>query len=223
MKPCIRTLVVLAGPALLACSTAARAEPADTVPAAPVNAVWVEVQHNFFYVGHTSYYSCDGLREKVRYILEQAGARPDLKVIASCVQSGGMGVEPMPSVRIKAAFPAEAMPEVLAKLAAEAPQRELVARVKGTGAQLAEETAEFPAVWRRVEFEGRGRSRVEDGDCELLEQMVEQVLVPAGVRVAAESRLHCVPHQVPVGSVRLVVDTLQKSRAPDEEADASTR
>lgn len=225
MKPSIRTAVVLGAFTLLPWSAAICAEPDETDHAAPVNAVWVEVQRTLFYIPQTSYYSCHGLRDKVRYILEQAGARPDLKVTTSCLESSGAGVETMPSVRIKAAFPAEATPEVLAKLATEAPRRELVARVKGTSEQLDAETAEFPAVWRRVEFDGRGRGRggVEDGDCELLEQVLEQVLVPAGARVAPNSRLDCVPHQVPMGSVRLVVDTLQKSRPPDESPGEPTR
>ncbi|HET9694922.1 MAG TPA: hypothetical protein VFP48_11100 [Steroidobacteraceae bacterium] len=211
MIPSTRTVVVLAAFALTPCP-AARAESAAAAPTAPVDAVWVELEHNFIYLGQTAYYSCDGLRDKVRYILQQAGARPDLKVSMSCV---GAGVETTPGVRIKAAFPAEATPERLAQLAAEAPKRELLARVTGNGDQLEADAAQFPAVWRRVEFEGRGRGRIEDGDCELLEQLMERVLVPAGVRVAPESRLSCVPHQLPIGSVRLVLDTLQKAPEPD--------
>ena len=49
-------------------------------PAATVNAVWVEHEVNFTYMPLTSYYSCDGLRDKVRWILRQLGARPDFKV-----------------------------------------------------------------------------------------------------------------------------------------------
>ena len=47
---------------------------------APVSAVWVERQVNFTYMPLTSYYSCDGLRDKVRWLLRQLGARPDFKV-----------------------------------------------------------------------------------------------------------------------------------------------
>ena len=215
MKSSIGALVVLSAFALGTASPASRSEPAAepaTAPAEPVSAAWVEVQHNLFYVGQTTYYSCYGLRDKVRYILKQAGAREDLKVTTSCLDSSGAGVESMPSVRIKAAFAAEATPEVLAKLATEAPKRELLARVKGTGDPA---DLEFPAVWRRVVLDGRGRGRIEEGDCELLELLLEKVLIPAGARVASESRLNCVPHQVPIGSVRLVVDTLHKAPEPD--------
>ncbi|HET7201835.1 MAG TPA: hypothetical protein VFI92_00555 [Steroidobacteraceae bacterium] len=215
MNPSVRPVMVLIALAVLPCS-AVRAETAAAAPAAPVDAVWVELKRNLVYFGQTTYYSCYGLRDKVRYILQQAGARPDLKVWTSCVESGGAGVEAMPSVRIRAAFPTEATPEVLARLEAEAPKRELVARVKGTGDRGDAETAQFPAVWRRVEFDGSGRGRIEDGDCELLEHVLEQVLVPAGVRVAPGSRLGCMRGQLPTGSVRLMVDTLQKAPKPDE-------
>jgi hypothetical protein len=211
MKSSIRALVVLSAFALGTAPPALRSEPA-AAPAEPVSAAWVEVQHNLFYVSQTTYYSCYGLRDKVRYILKQAGAREDLKVTTSCLDSSGAGVESMPSVRIKAAFAAEATPELRAKLATEAPKRELLARVTGTGDPA---DLEFPAVWRRVVLDGRGRGRIEDGDCELLELLLEQVLIPAGARVAPESRLNCVPHQVPIGSVRLVIDTLHKAPEPD--------
>lgn len=215
MIPSTRTVVVLAALALTP-GPAAPAESAAVAPATPVDAVWVEHEHKFFYFGQTTYYSCDGLRDKVRYILQQAGARPDLKVSTRCIDSSGVGVESVPGVSIKAAFPAAATPERLAQLAAEAPKRELVARLTGNGDQLAADATPFPAVWRRVEIEGRGRGRIDDGDCELLEQVVERVLVPAGVRVASESQLSCVRGQIPIGSVRLVLETLQKAPEPDE-------
>ena len=111
-----------------------KAGPADgSDRAAPVNAVWVDYERSLVYFGQTTYYSCYGLRDKVRYILQQVGARSDLKVSASCVESSGFGVEAMPSVRIKAAFAAEATPEVLRRMEEDAPRRELVARVQGQG------------------------------------------------------------------------------------------
>ena len=203
-------------PAPAPAEPATAAPAADAAPVAPeatVDAVWVELERSFVYIGQTTYYSCYGLRDKVRYVLERVGARPDLKVTTSCVESGGMGVEALPAVRIKAAFPAGATPERLAEFEKQAPRRELVARVQGRSAD--EELAPFPAVWRRVEFKGRGPGRIDDGDCELLDQLVERVLRPAGVRVAEESRLACMRRQIPIGSVRLVVDTLQKAPEPD--------
>ena len=44
-------------------------------PAATVNAVWVERKVNFTYMPLTSYYSCDGLRDKVALTTAERLAR----------------------------------------------------------------------------------------------------------------------------------------------------
>jgi hypothetical protein len=184
-------------------------------PRQPVNAVWVEHDLRFTYFGYTTYYSCDGLRNKLEYVLEHVGARKDdLKVHVLCMN--GSGPEYMPSVRIHVAMPAEATPELLAKLAEGAPERELLARVRGRRDAADTATAQFPAVWRQVVFEGRRFKRIDPGDCELLEQLVEPVFKPIGVRVAPDSRLKCTPRQVRVGSVLLKLDTLQRQQDPDD-------
>lgn len=196
--------------------TPAAADATQTALAAPpVNAVWVEQERSFTYFGHTTYYSCYGLRDKVSYVLRQLGARPGYSVRVSCVESGGSGVESMPRVRVKAAFAAEATPAVLEKLAAGAAKRELIARVQGKDAQSDAATAQFPARWQRTEFKGWRDRRIDDGDCELLEQLLDQVLVPMGARVAPDSRLSCARGQLPLGAVRLQVETLTKVPEPD--------
>ena len=48
----------------------------------PILAVWKEQHLNFFYEGQTSRYSCAGLRDKVRAMLLDLGARRDLSVTA---------------------------------------------------------------------------------------------------------------------------------------------
>jgi hypothetical protein len=194
------------------------AQPADGEPSTatvPVNAVWVERKQSFTYFGDTTYYSCYGLRDKVRYILKQVGAR-DLEVSASCVESGGYGIEAMPGVRIKAYFAREATPELLQQIAEGAAERELIARVKGRGEGADDATAQFPAQWQRVELAGARHGRIANGDCELLEQLARQVLEPAGVRVAREqSQLGCLRHAVPIRAVRLVLETLQPLPPPE--------
>ena len=188
---------------------AASADRSD--PAPPVAAVWVEHDASFVYFGQTTYYSCYGLRDKVRYLMRRVGARPDdLEVRVSCVESGG-GVEVMPRVQIHAALPALATPERLRELADDS-RRQLVAKVRSGGD---ERLTQFPAVATVVEFGGSHRDQVGDGDCELLEQMVERVFTPMGITVTEGSRLSCMPHHVPVGSVMLRVATLQKAPEPD--------
>jgi hypothetical protein len=184
-------------------------------PAVPtVDAVWIEHKKDFIYFGQTTYYSCHGLQDKVEYLMKQAGARPDnLQVRVTCMESYNYGVESMPRVRIKATMPTEATPELLQMLADD-PKRELIARVRGEGDQLDLATAQFPAVRTVVEFDGR-RGRIEDGDCELLDQMIRNVFAPMGIRVLEGSRLHCMRASVPVGSVMLKLETLQKAPDPD--------
>jgi hypothetical protein len=49
---------------------------------------------------------------------------------------------------------------------------------------------------------------LEDGDCELIEQLRDQLMVPLGAKII-ENRVRCVPRQVSLGAVRLTVEVLQ--------------
>jgi len=189
---------------------AAQPEAAAPEPAATVNAVWVERKVSFTYMPLTSYYSCDGLRDKVRWILRELGARPDFKVRSrGCIEV--QGPEMFPGVEVVAAFPAEATPELLEQLAADASKQQLAARATGKPDPVIEATAQFPARLRRVEFEsGRtGLSDLQDGDCELMEQLVRNdVFGKLGAKVV-DARTHCVPRQVTLGAVRMAVEVLE--------------
>jgi hypothetical protein len=188
---------------------AAQAATPSADAAATVNAVWVERDVTFTYMPLTSYYSCDGLRDKVRWILKELGAKPGFKVVArGCIEV--QGPEVFPGVRIVAAFPAPATPELLSQLASEASKRELAARATGKPDPVAEATAQFPARVKRVEFRSGGSSidDLQDGDCELMEQMRDRVFGQLGVKVV-EDRIHCVPRQVSIGAVRMTVELLE--------------
>lgn len=179
-------------------------------PAATVNAVWVERKVNFTYMPLTSYYSCDGLRDKVRWILGQLGAKPGFTVRSrGCLEL--TGPEAFPGVEIVAAFPAEATPELLQQLADEASKRQLAARAAGKPDPVTEATAQFPARVKRVEFQS-GRttlSDLQDGDCELMEQLVRNdVFGKLGARVV-DAQTRCVPRQVTLGAVRMAVEVLE--------------
>lgn len=180
-----------------------------------VNAVWVEHEFSFSYMGIGTYYSCDGLRNKIQYVLEQVGARKDPKVTASCFDRNG-GVDVLPMTRIRVAVPAEATPERLQQLAGEQSKRELVGRVQGSGKDVDDITAQFPAELRVVEFDGRRGKRIEDGDCQLLEQLLPQVLKPLGVRELPGSSLRCVPKQSQFGAVNLKLESLHQVQPPPE-------
>jgi len=53
---------------------------ADELAGSPVPAVWKEQRLDFSYMGRTARYSCEGLRDKMRSLLLDLGARRDLKV-----------------------------------------------------------------------------------------------------------------------------------------------
>jgi hypothetical protein len=58
----------------------------------PIAAVWKEQRLNFFYMGRTSRYSCEGLRDKVRAMLLDLGARRDIRVTAlGCEDAAARG------------------------------------------------------------------------------------------------------------------------------------
>ena len=170
---------------LPAFASAEQAAPsADAVATVP--ATWVEHDLQFTFMGFTAYYSCDGMRDKVRWFLEQLGVRPDFKLTTrGCVRANGP--ETAPGLRIVAALPAAADP--------------------GTAGQ-------FPAQPRRVEFKSNFASdHLQDGDCELMEQLRDKVFVPMGVKVI-EDRTSCVPHQNVIGAVDMTLEVLGPVRAP---------
>jgi hypothetical protein len=185
-------------------STTAMATAADG--AQPVTAVWVERKIYFPYMGFTALYSCDGLRNKVRAALKAIGARPGFEVTAhGCPYRSGP--EPLPWLEIVAAMPVEATAEVLAELAAKAPERELAAKVTGKDA-ADEATARFPARPRQVSFSDDPMGLFQAGDCELVEQLRDKVFVPLGARIVSSDMI-CVPRQVNVGAVDLTIEVLE--------------
>jgi len=190
-----------------------------------VDAVWVDHDLAFTYVGFTSHYSCGGLEDKVKYVMKQLGARPGYKVTSGgCLNLSGP--ELMPRIRVRAALPQEATPAVLAQLEKDRATRELAAGASGKPLAATDEaTATFPATWRTVTFEGTPMSDIQDGDCELMEQLIRNVLQPMGVREIAGSRLNCVPYQVPINavSVKLQVLSPPQAAAPARNALAQPR
>jgi hypothetical protein len=195
-------------------SAESTATPAAAVDGATIMAVWVQKEVNFAYVGLTSYYSCDGIRDKVRQILKYIGARPGFKVtVRSCINDTGVrrdfgGVERMPWVYITAALPQPATPELLAELAMPDPKRELIARTTGKPSATAEATAQFPAQWRLVELVGKPIGPVQWGDCELVDQMAREAFPQLGARIVM-NQMACVPHQVTPGGLNLTLEVLQ--------------
>ena len=182
------------------------AQPSAPDAAGTTNAIWVEEEISFAYMGMTTYYSCDGLRDKLRWVLKEIGARPGYTVtVSGCMDTGP---DLMPYARIKAAMLRQATPELLAELEKDAPRRELIARATGKGEELNEATAQLPARPRRIEFRDSPRGRIEAGDCELVEQLRDRVFIPLGAKVI-EDEMHCTPKHLALGGVRLTIEVLE--------------
>jgi len=84
--------------ALMAASLCGAAPSPAAAAAGEEAGTWVKKEVNFRYVGFTTKYTCDGLRDRIRRFLLQLGARDDLKLTGyGCV---GVGAETTPGVRI---------------------------------------------------------------------------------------------------------------------------
>jgi hypothetical protein len=174
-------LAFLAAPAFT-CAAAApdagspAAAPADTPEAM---AVWVPKELTFLYRGFTTRYTCDGLRDKVRTILLQLGARDDLKVIPfGCVRNGGP--EATPGVRI---------------------EMHVLQLAGATTAQA------VTAHWQTVNVLA-GQTPVSASlDCELVSQLHREVLPLFGPR-EIDYRATCSAYQPIAGGTRLKAEVL---------------
>jgi hypothetical protein len=167
---------------------------ADTGADSGQSAVWTQKEFQFTYQGFTTKYSCDGLRDKVRQILLQFGARKeDLKVYGyGCSSSGRPDIFPGVSVKMSVLVPAGS-----------------AATTQGAPA--------LPSHWQAVRLKLDNSSLAEAGECELIEQVKHKVL-PLFTSRNVDLQDFCVPHQLSPGGTRLVADVLM----PDQ-VQASTK
>jgi hypothetical protein len=147
-------------------------------------AVWTQRKISFVYMGMTTHYSCEGLRENVRSVLLQLGARPqDLRVKEyGCTR--GMG-RPEPFPGVDATFFVLAPPG--AKNAAGLP---------------------LDVSWQSVELKLSTNNLEQAGQCELLEQ-IQQRILPLFATRNLEFQEDCIPHQLTPGGTRLRVQVLK--------------
>jgi hypothetical protein len=109
----MRSVWALAGVGLV---FAASVWSADADTGKPIAAVWKEQQLRFFYMGRTSRYSCDGLRDKVRAMLLDLGARRDLRVEAlGCETTGARTRLGAAGPSLNIVFSAPALPDTKGK------------------------------------------------------------------------------------------------------------
>jgi hypothetical protein len=189
--PVIRTLGVALAALALLLATQARAIGAE-------QAVWVKKKINFFYQGFTAKYSCDGLRDTVRSVLLQLGARKSGMDLMETGCSRGFNLpEPLPGVSgsfyvlepVSKAAAAEGSPGSASK--------------KG-GAEQRPIEAEWQIVDVSIGPQGRDRS----GVCELMTQ-VKQRILPLFAPREVKFETDCFPHQVTIGKTELQAQVLK--------------
>jgi hypothetical protein len=129
---------------------------------------WQPHSYDFQFMGFTSTYSCDGLADKLKVLLQAAGADPDAKVQPFCTR--GYGV-PDKLVRATVVF------STLQPVAA------------GSGAAVS-----VAGVWRHVDLAPHRPFTLELGDCELIEQFRDKLLPMFQTR-NLNNQVTCVPHE----------------------------
>jgi hypothetical protein len=149
---------------------------ADPVVGSPFPAVWKEQHLEFTYDGRTARYSCQGLRDKMRSLLLDLGARRDLQVaLLGCDESAPLGrgyVGP----RLSLIFSSPTLPEAGAK-----PLRP--GDLNAVDARYEAFTLTSDA------FRNYGV-----GDCELVEEFAREILPHLSARNVKQD-ITCVPYQ----------------------------
>lgn len=142
-----------------------------------VAAVWVPKHVQFVYQGFTTHYSCDGLQDRIRSMLEKLGAR-DLKVRQmGCIRLEGPTMFPGVSVNMSVLEPASSAD---------------AAKDKKAGPPV-------QADWKNVVLMPENASYEEQGNCELIEQFKETFL-PLFTTRNVKYDSTCVPHQITLGT-----------------------
>ncbi|MDB6101001.1 MAG: hypothetical protein JWO52_1000 [Gammaproteobacteria bacterium] len=181
-----------AGSASVAGSASANAAAGESQPA-----VWTEKELTFVYQGFTTRYSCDGLRDKVRSVLLDLGARKkDLKVQQLGCSSPTGRPDPFPGVRVKMS---------------------VLRPASGTADDQA-----VAAHWKPVDLKLRDSFTTDSGECELVEQ-IRHKIVPLFATRNVDLKTTCIPHQATAArpSLRLEVLAPDDAQHPAEEPQAA--
>jgi hypothetical protein len=143
----------------------------------PLAAVWKEQRLSFTYMGRTSRYSCDGLRDKMHAMLMDLGARRDLKITAiGCVEARPSTRLGFLSPSLAVVFSSPSLPDVAAK-------------PLHAGDLAAVDARYEPFTLTSDAFRNFGIA-----DCELVEEFAHQILPKLATRDVKED-ITCVPYQ----------------------------
>ncbi len=175
--------------AVVACSAAGAADAQGAQSAQP--AQWVQKKIYFVYMGFTTNYSCDGLRDTVRAVLLQLGAR---KQGMDVREFGCTAYEGVP----------ERNPGVSGSFYVLQPVPEDQTGSSGGTAVAAH--------WQTVNVQLSRSVREQAGQCELLEQVKQKILPLFNAR-NVQFQTNCFPNQFTLPGAKLRVDVLKADQA----------
>jgi hypothetical protein len=142
----------------------------------PVPAVWRELRLDFIYMGRTARYSCQGLREKVRSLLLDLGARRDLKVAVLGCDESAPPLRGYIAPRLALVFSAPVLPD-----AAVQPLHP-------------GDLSPVDARYESFTLTSDAFRNLSIGDCELVEEFSRQILPKLATRDVKQD-ITCVPYQ----------------------------
>lgn len=203
LRRCIQVLMTSA----LALSAVAASAPASD--RAVIAAIWRMQQFDFTYRSARNFYDCDDLRASLAELLKTLGAHESVRIQMRCAGFGGIASY---RAHISVAVAVEATEENIRAATSFDPREHLVARLGGFTLPTAANVKRFPAAWHSVVLPvGEGHPSNE-GECELLSEVQQQIFPRLSVRSVA--RLYCLPWATRV-TQRLEVEALVRVSPPD--------
>lgn len=172
-------LSLLAAGSVLQTGIVAAADPVKQTE--NVQAQWQARELNFHFMGFRTYYSCSSLEDRLEQLLRDVGAKSDVRVVASGCSPAE--VSKTITARVRLSMPVDA----------------------GNAATPSDTT--FLAQRKTVTLTTNNAHQSTSGECELLEQVRDQLLKPLQLKIVNDD-VHCFPGQTMVGSRTMQVEAL---------------
>jgi hypothetical protein len=184
--------------------------PVQAAPAgAPVEALWRLQEFDFhFRAARGHYHSCSSLHSKISGILEAVGA-------GSVVVKLGCNARDLTDAtfaRVAAAVPQEATLENIRAATTFDSRQQLTARVNQIELPTQSSVPRFSAEWREVSIAKIPGLHLGPGDCDLLDDLNDQIFPHLSIRVVRE-RLRCGSSNIRSTPPILVVEALMRRTA----------
>jgi hypothetical protein len=169
---------------------------------ASVEAVWKPQRATFVYAGHTTFYTCSALEQKLTLVLRVIGAHDDIEFDRRECKTHGTA-----RLHVRFKSPIEATAENIRAITTYDGEQALTARLNGIHLPTAEDLERFPASWKEVSFAGDRRLRLSAADCEFVDHVRRQLLPHLAARVIT-NRIFCTPGAHAIRPPRFVISTL---------------